>query len=228
LSYLRQTGTVRGMTTRRRTSADVQITGPWTGAQLPAGAVLITHWTERVLENGTRVVLRFAEIDGQYQLVNIEIGVDPTNPEAPDPAPIRTSTLRSIPLRNLLQRADEKRVALLEGMLAGRLGEQGIQQSKRQLPAARASKRGRGGRPAMYDDQHFAEVAQIYLAALTTGFEPTKTVAQRMQVSRSTAAKWVTRARRMRLLPETTRGRARGLPAGDSHSIEHAQEKGQP
>ena len=65
----------------------------------------------------------------------------------------------------------------------------------------------RGGVP-LYQPEHFASVAETYRAAFAAGSAaPTKAVAQAFSVSRSTAAKWVARAREMGLLGEGVAGR---------------------
>ena len=71
------------------------------------------------------------------------------------------------------------------------------------------------GRPAVYDRAHFEQVAGIYAEALRYGEAPTEAVAFEMHVSKSTAAKWVAKARsqKLGLLPETVRGKAAAWPA---------------
>jgi hypothetical protein len=67
------------------------------------------------------------------------------------------------------------------------------------------------GRPRIYDIDHFREVAQVYSEAEWFDQHPTKAVAHRWTVGRSTAAKWVSRARHeFDLLPATEKGQARG------------------
>jgi transposase len=78
--------------------------------------------------------------------------------------------------------------------------------ARRQLSAIEKS---RGGRPRLYDADHFAEVAQVYLAG---GDTPTIAVAAHFYLSRSAAAKQVARARKLGLLAETTKGKPSGLP----------------
>lgn len=70
-------------------------------------------------------------------------------------------------------------------------------------------KRGRGGRPPLYDWSHWVAVTNAYRNAYAAGKTPTRAVARRFKVAPSTAAKWVARCREFGLLPPTTRGRAR-------------------
>ena len=64
-----------------------------------------------------------------------------------------------------------------------------------------------GGRPLMYDEEHWQQVAGVYRDAAKRGDAPTKAVAEWGQVSKSAAAKWVARCRDLGLLPPTQRGR---------------------
>lgn len=74
-----------------------------------------------------------------------------------------------------------------------------------------SSKR-RGGRPPVYGDEHYREVARIYAEAWSHGDRhPTATVAIELTVARSTAAKWVMTARRLGFLSPTVPRRAGGI-----------------
>jgi hypothetical protein len=69
--------------------------------------------------------------------------------------------------------------------------------------------RRRPGRPVSYGPDHYQEIARIYAEAWRAGDRhPTATVAAKMHVVRSTAAKWVASARRLGLLGPTTPRRA--------------------
>jgi hypothetical protein len=59
--------------------------------------------------------------------------------------------------------------------------------------------------------EHLADVADVYRGALARGLGPTRTVADVFGVPHSTAAKWVTKARRASLLGETSPGKAGDL-----------------
>lgn len=63
------------------------------------------------------------------------------------------------------------------------------------------------GRRPLGDD-HYRQVAEAYSAACEDGLPPTTTVAEQSRVSKTTAAKWVARARDLGYLPPTTRGKA--------------------
>lgn len=66
----------------------------------------------------------------------------------------------------------------------------------------------RAGGVPLYGPDHFAAVAETYRASFHAGSAaPTKAVAQAFSVSRSTAAKWVARAREMGLLSAGVAGR---------------------
>jgi hypothetical protein len=98
-----------------------------------------------------------------------------------------------------------------------RVGELSAEAARQLIPPLEASL-GRPGRPRQYGPDHFAEVAQVYSEADTAGLPPTRTVAERFNVSRSAAAKWVARARRAGLLPKTKPRVARGRRAKEGGS----------
>ena len=54
------------------------------------------------------------------------------------------------------------------------------------------------GRPPIYDAAHFVRVAEVYNAHL---IRPTSTVADSFGVTKTTAAKWVSRCRERGLIP---------------------------
>ena len=72
------------------------------------------------------------------------------------------------------------------------------------------------GRPAL-SGAHYADVAAVYTDALRNGADPTDSVRQHFNVSKSNAAKWIYRCRRppLNLLEPTVRGRPAGA-ADDS------------
>lgn len=71
---------------------------------------------------------------------------------------------------------------------------------------ARDARRPRQGSPLT--DTHLRQVADRYRAAYERGDPPTQTVADEMHVARSTAARWVARARERELLGPAMPGRA--------------------
>jgi hypothetical protein len=71
---------------------------------------------------------------------------------------------------------------------------------------ARDARRPHRGSPVT--DENLRQVAKLYRAAIKRGDPPTETVAETMHIARSTAARWVTRARERKLLGPALRGRA--------------------
>lgn len=72
--------------------------------------------------------------------------------------------------------------------------------------------RAKPGRPALYGPEHWAEVAAIYRDAHIHGLRPTRAVAEKWHVERSTAAKWVARCRdEFGLLGKTEKRKAGGI-----------------
>jgi hypothetical protein len=68
------------------------------------------------------------------------------------------------------------------------------------------TRRSRSGSPLTAE--HLSEVAERYRKALKQGLPPTQTVADEMHAARSTAARWVAKARERGLLGPARRGRA--------------------
>ncbi len=175
----------------RRSSA------PASASQTPAGTYLIT--------------LDFAEVDGRLECVRFAIGTDVEDPDAPDPAPLTASALRAVPLRELIddtlfqQTKSLRRWARAAGPSGGEASD-----LRDRVAAAEASLGRAPGRPPEYTEDHFKLVADAYTRAWKINLPPRAAVATRWQVSRSTAAKWVARARQMGFLPPTERGRPRG------------------
>jgi hypothetical protein len=71
---------------------------------------------------------------------------------------------------------------------------------------AKGARRPRKGSPLT--DENLRQVAELYRAALKRGDAPTQTVADGMNVARSTAARWVAKARESGFLGPAIRGRA--------------------
>jgi hypothetical protein len=76
----------------------------------------------------------------------------------------------------------------------------------RRLRDESAPRRRRG-----YGTEHYAAVARVYINALYYTGKPTKAVADEWMVAKSTAAKWVRKARDLKLLGETRRGKSGGI-----------------
>ena len=140
------------------------------------------------------------------------------------PTPITASALRSVPLGKLVNEfldrlrenpikasrrsasgtADDMREAADE--LEGRHTE-----SEAAALQQLASEPRRGGRRGHSHD-HYAAVAEVYAKAWADGVHPTKAVAEHWTIAKTTAAKWVSRARELGFLEPTTRGRPGGIP----------------
>jgi hypothetical protein len=74
----------------------------------------------------------------------------------------------------------------------------------------RDARRPRRGSPL--NDEHLRQVTELYRAALERGDPPTQTVADEMHAARSTAARWVAKARERGLLGASVRGKAGERP----------------
>lgn len=160
--------------------------------------------------------LTSALIDGRPQIVGVELwGDDPTLYSAmgdpilaPESETGITSVAIRLPLGELLARVLDDYAHVSELIAKAEAASDPLQASvKAHQATVDASPVHRGRRP-MYGLPHFARVARIYADAMARGQRPTTAVAKWGQVNKSTAAKWVARARTLGLLPPTTRGRA--------------------
>jgi hypothetical protein len=196
----------------------------------PDGRIAQVWAQETRTPDGTRVVLRFAWVDGRAECVAMEVGADLGDPDAPDPQPLTATNLRSIQLGELREQAARayRETVIAASEAAGFLNtdtptpaderalatlrERG--RAERSVASAKPL-RGRTGRPVERGPEHLAQVAKVYRDAFRAGERPTKVVAETWKVSRTTAAKWVARAREAGLLGPTTQRRAGGVPIED-------------
>lgn len=176
---------------RRRSPA------PESPSRVPAGTYVVT--------------LDFAEVGGRLECVRFEIGADVDEPNAPDPAPLTASVLRGVPLGELIDQTLFEHTKRLRRWAreAGPTGRE-ARHLRDRVAAAEGSLGRAPGRPPEYSDDHFKLVADAYTRAWKINRPPRQAVATQWQVSPSTAAKWVARARKMGFLPPTKRGRPRG------------------
>ena len=152
-------------------------------------------------EGPWRVELAWDEIDGRVECVGLRINA------ADRPRRLTTSKLRELKLGRLVETEKARKATALANVA-------------RLLPAF-ASHRApeeltekwqqRKGRPPLYGPEHFERVAAVYQQAFRQGPPPTRAVAEEFQVQRSTAGKWVARARKAGLLGPTTKRVDRGV-----------------
>jgi len=148
----------------------------------------------------------FAEVRGRVECVSIL--VEPGT--IPPSEALTRQLLRAIPFAAMVNEireepdGDLRRLVGLRGWSSlGTLRKHGLG-----LLATREAARARG-RPRL-DQTLIREVAQVYLDP-QYGRAPTAAVARHFHVSRSTAAKWVRRARDHELIAPTTPGRVSGM-----------------
>ena len=159
-------------------------------AQLPAGwRQSRTRWPDAEL-GPWLVTLSWRLIAGRFECVGVEL-----LSTLLEPTPVQTDVWRAVPIGGFIQDARAKHAAWYERFDQD---DRAVEQTKRW---------GRGRRPR-HDP---AKVARIYTEALRAGQPPTKTVAETLVISRSSAANQVARARALGLLPPTERGRPRGI-----------------
>lgn len=190
---------------------------------------------------GWSVMLSFGVVAGRIECTGLELFPDP---EASEQSPITALALRALPLGTFAESARREYRETL-AIAANTSVETGFwnpdvpdDERAELVTRIRADVRDRlrltdedetrstMGRPVSYGPEHFATVAEIYTAAWKTGANPTAEVAKVFQTSRSAAAKWVARARAMGLLPQTTKGRAKGRSPSESTRIGKGGSKG--
>jgi hypothetical protein len=167
-----------------------------------------------------RIEVHLQPIDGRMECVGLLIGVLETHPEEGGPLDIlpygeprrlKAEVLRQIRLPDLIESAMAMHEPSLRDLAADDpagyiAGYEGIPVEAAELVEAieqRSKPTGRKGHPP----EHWIKVASVYRQAHSHHRPPTQAVADEFGVSKSTAAKYVARARDLELLPPTTRGR---------------------
>ena len=170
--------------------------------------------------------IHFDVIDGEPLCVGVELwSRNPPPPDKRHRSPflhqedraetIDTTLWRSIPIGRLLRESRARHEAfahrladptsrVADGLAA--VYPEGKPASSIRADGRRMLRHWQGRR--RYPPEHFAEVARVYQSSVEGG-RPTLSVAETFGVEKSTAAKWVARARNLGYLEPTTKGRAR-------------------
>jgi hypothetical protein len=157
-----------------------------------------------------RLKVEFAEVDERLVCVNVQLGTDLeefdvfNDPDGPSPEPLTTAMWRQVNLSTEIAEALQGMArftdnAALAARAAARFGhdEAATKAAYEQLgsTAERTLEMTKQvGRPPLYDDDHYRDVARVY-EANRSGGKPRKAVADHFSVSLSQAAKWVSTAR---------------------------------
>lgn len=162
------------------------------------------------------LVFSFLELNQRSECVGFEIrsfvkDVEGQQaPVAPGPIkPLTTTTLRQVSFDSLAQQARKNGSAFVPHSFYNLLSQLGLESAgvekllnEAEARATGAADTGRPpGRPKSYEQDHFGEVAEVYLQADRMGLPATRAVQEHFarkwddEVSRSQAAKWVYRAR---------------------------------
>jgi hypothetical protein len=138
---------------------------------------------------------------------------DEFNVGLPEPPKFGAKVLHDLPLISLVKDTRRQLIETFEAEAARRrdAGEKPLDGFAEGLATTRQGR---------YGPEHFAAVADVYTEALAQGLDPYSEIRERLPASKSTIAKWVSRARHdFGLLPPTTRGR----PASFGPSNEQPQ-----
>ena len=179
-------------------------------------------WPDR--ENGPFLLrLHVALADGRPFVAGFEItnpGLEDYTQDWPAPRPIVTETVR-VPVKKLLR---EALVAMDKGIAQA---EDSDERTLWNLPHARTNRaaiasgaRGKlpAGRPPLYGDEHYREVAEVYLKAANSLGSPTQAVLEHFRniSTYDVAAKHVTKAADKGYLTKGKKGKFRERPKEDA------------
>lgn len=146
------------------------------------------------------VGLKWALIDNKVQCVHFEMF------STDNDLPVTGTVLRTVPIAAVIETALRQKTAMLEAIAASaRLPDEIKERARKRLKQLHKPRK--GGRRAL-SPQHWEEVASTYTTAHRARENPTKAVAEELNISYSAAAKKVAKCRQLGLLPPTTRGKA--------------------
>jgi hypothetical protein len=180
------------------------------------------------------VELRFAPLAGRWELADIRIhpaplgltADDPDLEAQPEPGPLTTALIRSLPLSQLtaewrthVHDSNRELVDIGAVWIAGLAGESWEGRREERLDSDEAvawldekSGGSKGGRPTHWTNRRLTEVAKVYADAYAAGKSPTAAVRTHFKIGPSGAAKLVSLARSKGRLPPTKKGKAGWLP----------------
>lgn len=159
-------------------------------------------------DNWWNVYFEYDLIGGRWEVALIEVSA--SDQEAM--GPLTASVLRSIPFGRLGTNARSGLQRELERAIEWSAK---IDEDTAELHRTRWEDTKRPGRRG-HPPGHYRDVAGVYANAWLAGEPPTKAVAEKFSVNPATAAKWVSKARKLGFLEPTGRGRAGGIPQEDN------------
>jgi hypothetical protein len=121
--------------------------------------------------------------------------------------PVTREVLRNVPLRRLIREAvNGASMKITETLPDGAQVIEPLTPAEREALDERFGRRPRRGSPIT--DDNLRGVAERYSEALKRGDPPTQSVARELNVARSTASRWVAKARERGFLGPALKGRA--------------------
>lgn len=154
------------------------------------------------LDTGGEATLEVATDDhGATRCVRLEL-------HAPEDGSIVTEVLRAVPVGRLVHLGTTSQLLRCTELTGGgvKIEPADAEEQRQFYQRYSRARRARQGTPLT--DDTLAQVATVYRAAASRTNRPTETVAETMNVARSTAARWVANARERGLLGPAIRGRA--------------------
>lgn len=164
--------------------------------------------------------LSYAVIKNRLEVVGVEMWAQqpPTDEkwrkwlnDAPTDTP---NPINSVALRMPLDRLASEALARLKsaGSIVRSKPEQFSEETVASIEKMEALPDQQRGRPAVYGPEHWAKVATVYVEAAAAREKPTLAVQNAFGVSKTTAAKWVARARQDEWLAPAEKGRVSTEP----------------
>lgn len=142
------------------------------------------------------VTIRLAGFGEQFDVSEVHLRTPPGAPR-----PISAEMLRAVPLGQYVKEARSRLAAefstQVEDLMVTII-------TKREEAAAEILERQR----SRLGIDHYREVVRVYVEAMASGQAPTAAVAEHFECPRSTAARWVSKAREIGLLDPAAAGKA--------------------
>jgi hypothetical protein len=180
----------------------------------------LVPWTVQWPDKSTgpwTVTLRWRADRDRVECIGLDVqAMDPTSSET-----VTATLMRALPVARLIAQARQERYeeaggSVMEAVAAGEdldVGSGLIEQIEDEATPWRPP---RAGRPVDLTPDFYAQVADVYSLALLSGTAPLRAVERQWTTSRPTASRWVAAARKLGLLPETQKGRAKGAAVNET------------
>lgn len=156
-------------------------------------------WWPDPIEGPWKVTIGFREIKGRFEPAGIKVEDTWPNPvtaaNADDTHILTAKVVREIPVGDLVKMGRRRLQETFETVAEWDENEGDQESAQRMRDDGRKFEKKASGRPVL-SDEHYRQVAEIWMEAWNRGYPPTKAVQDRYVVSYPTAARWATESRR--------------------------------